>query len=213
MNPIIQLEWSLVPRSSMLSAKWSNCRFGTLQVKKGLGRKSIPSLHSWWHLGHFDPWNLSTISCFYCLCQVCNQELLQRSSGCTVGLWYYKVNLPFKDHIQTVFSKIQSNLCSLFKYRLAVCSRETYNALTTWLSDARMLASQNIVIILCGNKKDLDADREVTFLEASRFAQENGTNWNRIFWYFLGVVLIESIHLVPQDNITILWLHICITSL
>lgn len=39
-----------------------------------------------------------------------------------------------------------------------------------------MLASQNIVIILCGNKKDLDADREVTFLEASRFAQENGTN-------------------------------------
>ncbi|GAB1293787.1 Ras-related protein Rab-4A [Apodemus speciosus] len=40
-------------------------------------------------------------------------------------------------------------------------------------SHARMLASQNIVIILCGNKKDLDADREVTFLEASRFAQEN----------------------------------------
>ncbi|KAK7913371.1 hypothetical protein WMY93_013582 [Mugilogobius chulae] len=54
-----------------------------------------------------------------------------------------------------------------------ITSRETYNALTTWLSDARMLASQNIVIILCGNKKDLDADREVTFLEASRFAQEN----------------------------------------
>lgn len=53
-------------------------------------------------------------------------------------------------------------------------SRETYNALTNWLTDARMLASQNIVIILCGNKKDLDADREVTFLEASRFAQENG---------------------------------------
>ena len=56
-------------------------------------------------------------------------------------------------------------------------SRETYNALTTWLSDARMLASQNIVIILCGNKKDLEADREVTFLEASRFAQENGLDF------------------------------------
>ncbi|EDL11754.1 RAB4A, member RAS oncogene family, isoform CRA_a, partial [Mus musculus] len=55
-----------------------------------------------------------------------------------------------------------------------ITSRETYNALTNWLTDARMLASQNIVLILCGNKKDLDADREVTFLEASRFAQENG---------------------------------------
>uniref|UniRef100_A0AAY5KX25 Ras-related protein Rab-4B n=1 Tax=Esox lucius TaxID=8010 RepID=A0AAY5KX25_ESOLU len=52
-------------------------------------------------------------------------------------------------------------------------SRETYNALTNWLTDTRTLASPNIVIILCGNKKDLDADREVTFLEASRFAQEN----------------------------------------
>ncbi|XP_033928005.1 LOW QUALITY PROTEIN: ras-related protein Rab-4B [Melopsittacus undulatus] len=54
-----------------------------------------------------------------------------------------------------------------------ITSRETYNALTNWLTDARTLASPNIVIILCGNKKDLDAEREVTFLEASRFAQEN----------------------------------------
>ena len=53
-------------------------------------------------------------------------------------------------------------------------SRETYNSLTNWLTDARTLASPNIVIILIGNKKDLDNDREVTFLEASRFAQENG---------------------------------------
>ena len=58
-------------------------------------------------------------------------------------------------------------------YYFAV-SRETFNSLTNWLVDARSLASPNIVIILVGNKKDLDAEREVTFLEASRFAQENG---------------------------------------
>ncbi|XP_057244731.1 ras-related protein Rab-4B-like, partial [Malurus melanocephalus] len=55
-----------------------------------------------------------------------------------------------------------------------ITSRETYNALAQWLTDARTLASPNIVIILCGNKKDLEGEREVTFLEASRFAQENG---------------------------------------
>uniref|UniRef100_A0A2I3H4M2 Ras-related protein Rab-4 n=1 Tax=Nomascus leucogenys TaxID=61853 RepID=A0A2I3H4M2_NOMLE len=55
----------------------------------------------------------------------------------------------------------------------AITSRETYNALTNWLTDAQMLASQNTVIIHCGNKKDLDAHREVIFLEDSRFAQEN----------------------------------------
>lgn len=53
-------------------------------------------------------------------------------------------------------------------------SRETFNALGNWLSDAKTLASPNIVIILVGNKRDLEGEREVTFLEASRFAQENG---------------------------------------
>ena len=61
-----------------------------------------------------------------------------------------------------------------FIFVLNARSRETYNSLTNWLTDARTLASPNIVIILIGNKKDLDNDREVTFLEASRFAQENG---------------------------------------
>ena len=65
--------------------------------------------------------------------------------------------------------KIVSNNCMFI-----LSSRETFNALANWLSDARTLASPNIVIILVGNKRDLDADREVTFLEASRFAQENG---------------------------------------
>ena len=36
------------------------------------------------------------------------------------------------------------------------------------------MASPQIVILMVGNKKDLEDEREVTFLEASRFAQENG---------------------------------------
>jgi Ras-related protein Rab-4B len=36
------------------------------------------------------------------------------------------------------------------------------------------LANPDIAIVLVGNKLDLNADREVTFMEASRFAQENG---------------------------------------
>jgi len=58
--------------------------------------------------------------------------------------------------------------------------------------DARSLASPNIVIILVGNKKDLDAEREVTFLEASRFAQENG-------WCMLRIDII-----VPVQNYFVL---------
>ncbi|CAF4651783.1 unnamed protein product, partial [Rotaria magnacalcarata] len=55
------------------------------------------------------------------------------------------------------------------------------NAVANWLSDARSLASSNIVIILCGNKKDLEDQRQVPFLEASQFAHENG----RIYLFFI----------------------------
>lgn len=52
-------------------------------------------------------------------------------------------------------------------------SRDSFNALSAWLNDARTLASPNIVILLVGNKRDLEEARAVTFLEASNFAQEN----------------------------------------
>jgi len=41
------------------------------------------------------------------------------------------------------------------------------------LNDAKALANPDIAIVLVGNKIDLSAEREVSFLEASRFAQEN----------------------------------------
>jgi len=55
-----------------------------------------------------------------------------------------------------------------------IASRESFNCLANWLTDARTLASPAIVILMVGNKTDLEEEREVTFLEASRFAQENG---------------------------------------
>jgi len=54
-----------------------------------------------------------------------------------------------------------------------ITNRESYNHVSSWLNDARALANPDIAIVLVGNKIDLTAEREVTFLEASRFAQEN----------------------------------------
>jgi len=63
-------------------------------------------------------------------------------------------------------------------------SRESYNSLSAWLTDARTLASPDIVIILVGNKIDLEKEREVSYLEASRFAQENGLFFLFSFFFF-----------------------------
>jgi len=92
-----------------------------------------------------------------------------------------------------------------------ISSRETYNALTNWLTDARTLASPDIVIVLVGNKKDLEPDREVTFLEASKFAQDHelmfletsartGENVEEVFLKCARTILskIESGQLDPE---------------
>ncbi|CAK9113341.1 Ras-related protein Rab-4B [Durusdinium trenchii] len=54
-----------------------------------------------------------------------------------------------------------------------ITNRDSYNHLVNWLADARTLARADISIITVGNKVDLKEKREVTFLEASRCAQEN----------------------------------------
>jgi Ras-related protein Rab-4B len=59
----------------------------------------------------------------------------------------------------------------------SVSSRESFNALNNWLTDARSLASPDLIIILVGNKRDLNAEREVSTLEAATFAQENGLSF------------------------------------
>eukprot|EP01099_Mayorella_cantabrigiensis_P005962 TRINITY_DN4875_c1_g2_i1.p1 TRINITY_DN4875_c1_g2~~TRINITY_DN4875_c1_g2_i1.p1 ORF type:complete len:205 (-),score=50.20 TRINITY_DN4875_c1_g2_i1:136-750(-) len=54
-----------------------------------------------------------------------------------------------------------------------VTSKESYEHLTTWLSDARTLAGEDISIILVGNKLDRNEERSIPFMEASKFAQDN----------------------------------------
>ncbi len=54
-----------------------------------------------------------------------------------------------------------------------ISSRDSFERLANWVQDARTLARADTTVILIGNKTDLKDKREVTFLEASRFAQEH----------------------------------------
>ena len=61
-------------------------------------------------------------------------------------------------------------------FLLPHCSyrRETFNHLHAWLEDARHHANDDIVIMLVGNKVDLERSRQVTVKEGEEFAKENG---------------------------------------
>jgi GTPase SAR1 family protein len=60
-----------------------------------------------------------------------------------------------------------------------ILSRNSFTSIAKWIADARKLAGADIALMLVGNKLDLE-DREVTYLEASRFAQENGMYHHRV---------------------------------
>jgi len=57
-----------------------------------------------------------------------------------------------------------------------VSRRATYQNLSSWLADARRhLTNPNTIIMLVGNKSDLsDTQRQVTYEEAAKFAEDNG---------------------------------------
>ncbi|VDN31083.1 unnamed protein product [Gongylonema pulchrum] len=55
-----------------------------------------------------------------------------------------------------------------------ITRRDTFNHLTSWLEDARQHSNSNMVIMLIGNKSDLEARREVKKEEGEAFAREHG---------------------------------------
>ncbi|CAG2195527.1 RAB2A [Mytilus edulis] len=55
-----------------------------------------------------------------------------------------------------------------------ITRRDTFNHLTTWLEDARQHSNSNMVIMLIGNKSDLEARRDVKKEEGEAFAREHG---------------------------------------
>lgn len=55
-----------------------------------------------------------------------------------------------------------------------ITRRETFEHLSSWLEDCRKYSNQNIIIMLIGNKVDLDSKRAVTRQEGEEFAKKNG---------------------------------------
>eukprot|EP01115_Flamella_aegyptia_P007915 TRINITY_DN32870_c0_g1_i1.p1 TRINITY_DN32870_c0_g1~~TRINITY_DN32870_c0_g1_i1.p1 ORF type:complete len:203 (-),score=55.16 TRINITY_DN32870_c0_g1_i1:111-719(-) len=55
-----------------------------------------------------------------------------------------------------------------------ITRRETFNHLKGWLQEVREHSTKEMVIMLIGNKSDLEHKRAVTFEEGKKFAEENG---------------------------------------
>lgn len=54
------------------------------------------------------------------------------------------------------------------------CRRETFNHLSRWLEEARQNGNSDMVIMLIGNKADMEARRQVSRAEGEKFAADHG---------------------------------------
>jgi Ras-related protein Rab-2A len=54
-----------------------------------------------------------------------------------------------------------------------ITRRETFEHVIAWLEDCRKFSSKDTVIVLIGNKADLEEQRQVSFEEAAKFAADH----------------------------------------
>eukprot|EP01116_Phalansterium_solitarium_P003952 TRINITY_DN1479_c1_g1_i1.p2 TRINITY_DN1479_c1_g1~~TRINITY_DN1479_c1_g1_i1.p2 ORF type:complete len:201 (-),score=77.84 TRINITY_DN1479_c1_g1_i1:388-990(-) len=55
-----------------------------------------------------------------------------------------------------------------------ITRRETFNHLKGWLAEVRENSNKEMIIMLLGNKSDLEHKRAITYEEGKKFAQDNG---------------------------------------
>jgi small GTP-binding protein len=54
-----------------------------------------------------------------------------------------------------------------------ICERKTFDEVNTWLNDVHSLCDPTAVVLLIGNKGDLNQNRVVTLAEAEQFAEHH----------------------------------------
>ena len=62
----------------------------------------------------------------------------------------------------------------LYPYSQPSLSSQTFNHLSRWLEEVKANGSPNTVIMLIGNKADMDARRQVSTAEGEKFAADHG---------------------------------------
>lgn len=81
-----------------------------------------------------------------------------------------------------IFSMVRYRAVTSAYYRGAVgamlvydiTKRQTFDHIPRWLQELRAQADKNIVIILLGNKNDLEDERAVSMEDAKEFAEQEG---------------------------------------
>ena len=66
----------------------------------------------------------------------------------------------------------KNSVCAFVVYDIS--NRATFDNIKSWVEDCKRLSPKTVLMVLVGNKIDLEERREVSYNEGSIFAQKNG---------------------------------------
>ena len=110
--------------------------------------------------------------------------------GATIGVEFAEKNIKIEDKIiriqvwdtagQEKFKSItrgyyKSCICALIVYDIT--SRESFNDITNWIEDCKNYSPKTVVIVLIGNKYDLQQNRIVSTEEGQELSDKNGISF------------------------------------
>ena len=105
----------------------------------------------------------------------------------TIGVEFGAKNIPIDNQIfriqiwdtagQEAFRSItrayyKNSVCACVVYDIT--NRSTFDNIKLWVEDCKKLSPKTVLMVLVGNKIDLENKREVTYDEGSTYAQKNG---------------------------------------
>ena len=104
----------------------------------------------------------------------------------TIGFEFLTYSVKIKDKIiklqiwdtcgQEMYRSLITNFyrnTSLAMMVYSIDSRESFEHINIWLKEIKIHSHPDVIIILIGNKSDLEEERKVTYEEAKKFKEEN----------------------------------------
>ena len=116
-----------------------------------------------------------------------NNKAISDNYSQTIGVGFNKFNIElnnkkyslriydtggFEIYNQVVVQYFKKLACALIVY--GIDNRESFDNIENWIEEFKNLAPKTVLMILIGNKSDLNDNRKVTKEEGMKFAKKNG---------------------------------------
>jgi len=130
----------------------------------------------------FDPGHTATLGI-----EFANKKLVYNNINYVIQIWDTAGQENFRSVTRAYY---KASACAMIVYDIS--NRKTFQNIENWIKDCVNLAPKTVLLVLIGNKTDLEEKREVSFDEGENLAKLNnmlfyetsalnGTNVNTVF--------------------------------